>query len=113
MNKRKPYPSDLSDERWVPIDPAITAWKQERLRRSATGAPGSWDPREIVNVIFYPEPGRDVRGNTCPMISPPGQQCSATSPCRPRIQPGTGSGGRTTAHSASLMSEGSRPTRSK
>jgi hypothetical protein len=27
MGERKPYPSDLSDERWALIEPVITAWK--------------------------------------------------------------------------------------
>jgi hypothetical protein len=27
VNERKPYPSDLSDERWALIEPVITAWK--------------------------------------------------------------------------------------
>ncbi|MER6943833.1 hypothetical protein ABT294_07400 [Nonomuraea sp. NPDC000554] len=27
MNGRKPYASDLSDERWALIEPVITAWK--------------------------------------------------------------------------------------
>lgn len=43
----KPYPSDLSDERWALIEPMITAWKQARVGRSATGDPGSCDLREI------------------------------------------------------------------
>ncbi|MFJ8932096.1 IS5 family transposase [Streptomyces sp. NPDC102364] len=53
MSEREPYPSDLTDERWALIEPAITAWKQERVGRSATGDPGSCDLREIVNAIFY------------------------------------------------------------
>jgi transposase len=43
----------LSDERWALIEPVITAWKQDRVGRSATGDPGSCDLREIVNAIFY------------------------------------------------------------
>ncbi|MFZ3555878.1 IS5 family transposase [Streptomyces sp. BH055] len=53
MSERKPYPSDLSDERWALIEPVITAWKQNRVGRSATGDSGSCDLREIVNAIFY------------------------------------------------------------
>jgi transposase len=51
--KRKPYLSDLSDEQWALIEPMITAWKQDRVARSATGDPGSCDLREVVNAIFY------------------------------------------------------------
>ncbi|MFI0242610.1 transposase [Streptomyces sp. NPDC016845] len=50
---REPYPSDLSDERWALIEPMITAWKQDRVARSATGDPGSCDLREVVSAIFY------------------------------------------------------------
>lgn len=51
--ERRPYPSDLSDEQWTLIEPMITAWKQGRVARSATGDPGSCDLREVVNAIFY------------------------------------------------------------
>ncbi len=51
--ERKPYPSDLSDVQWALIEPMITAWKQARVARSATGDPGACDLREIVNAIFY------------------------------------------------------------
>ncbi|GGS20469.1 hypothetical protein GCM10010269_69220 [Streptomyces humidus] len=51
--EREPYPSDLSDEQWALIEPMITAWKQDRVARSATGDPGSCDLREVVNAIFY------------------------------------------------------------
>lgn len=50
---RRPYPSDLSDEHWALIEPMITAWKQDRVARSATGDPGARDLREVVNAIFY------------------------------------------------------------
>ncbi|MEU1408371.1 IS5 family transposase [Streptomyces sp. NPDC005728] len=51
--KREPYLSDLSDEQWALIEPMITAWKQDRVARSATDGPGSCDLREVVNAIFY------------------------------------------------------------
>ncbi|MCF1600278.1 transposase [Streptomyces muensis] len=50
---REPYVSDLSDEQWALIEPMITAWKQERVARSANGDPESCDLREVVNAIFY------------------------------------------------------------
>ncbi|WP_406511051.1 IS5 family transposase [Streptomyces sp. NBC_00161] len=51
--KREPYLSDLSDEQWALIEPMTTAWKLDRVARSATGDPGSCDLREVVNAIFY------------------------------------------------------------
>ncbi|GAA0659667.1 hypothetical protein GCM10010193_08230 [Kitasatospora atroaurantiaca] len=46
-------PSDVTDGRWELVRPMIESWKQERVARSATGAPGSCDLREVVNAIFY------------------------------------------------------------
>ncbi|MFI8281388.1 transposase [Streptomyces sp. NPDC085929] len=51
--KREPYLSDLSDGQWALIELMITAWKQDRAARSATGDSGSCDLREVVNAIFY------------------------------------------------------------
>jgi transposase len=51
--ERMPYATDLSDEQWALIEPLVTAWKQERVARSATGAPGSCDLREVVNALLY------------------------------------------------------------
>jgi transposase len=51
MSERKPYPSDLSDERWALIEPVITAWKA--AHPSVSGHQGSYAMREIVNAIFY------------------------------------------------------------
>lgn len=48
-----PYATDLSDEQWALIEPLVTAWKQERVARSATGDPGSRDLREVVNALLY------------------------------------------------------------
>lgn len=39
--ERMPYATDLSDEQWALIEPLVTAWKQDRVSRSATGDPGS------------------------------------------------------------------------
>lgn len=35
------------------IEPMITAWKQERVARSATRNPGVRELREVVKAIFY------------------------------------------------------------
>ncbi|MFE2073003.1 IS5 family transposase [Streptomyces misionensis] len=51
MSERKPYPSDLSDEQWVLIEPVITAWKNRH--RSVSGHQGAYEMRESVNSILY------------------------------------------------------------
>ncbi|MFE0421861.1 transposase [Streptomyces sp. NPDC058953] len=51
--EREPHRSDLSDKQSVLIDLMITAWRQDRVARSATGDPGACDLREAVNAIFY------------------------------------------------------------
>ncbi|MFF5728250.1 IS5 family transposase [[Kitasatospora] papulosa] len=51
MSRRKPYPSDLSDEQWSLIEPVITAWKDRH--RSVSGQQGAYAMREIVNAILY------------------------------------------------------------
>ena len=51
MSERKPYPSDLSDERWALIKPVVTAWKA--AHPSVSGHQGCYAMREIINAIFY------------------------------------------------------------
>lgn len=51
MNERKPYATDLSDERWALIEPVITAWKA--AHPSVSGHQGRYQMREIVNAILY------------------------------------------------------------
>ncbi|MGW0811629.1 IS5 family transposase [Nonomuraea sp. NPDC002799] len=51
MSERKPYPSDLSDERWELIRPVITSWKGQHP--SVSGHEGRYEMREIVNAILY------------------------------------------------------------
>ena len=58
--KREPYPSDLADEQWALIEPMITAWKQDRVARSATGDLGSRDLREVVNDLLSEPDGLPV-----------------------------------------------------
>ena len=44
--KRKPYPSDLTDEQWAVLEPLIPpAWPGGRPRKT--------DMREVVNALFY------------------------------------------------------------
>jgi transposase len=51
MSVRRRYPSDLTDERWALIEPALTAWKAGHP--SASGHQGGYELREIVNAILY------------------------------------------------------------
>lgn len=51
--ERMPYATDLSDGQWALIEPLVTAWKQKRVARSATGDAGSCDLREVVNALLY------------------------------------------------------------
>ncbi|MCW2877558.1 MAG: transposase family protein, partial [Sphaerisporangium sp.] len=46
MSERKPYPSDLSDDRWALIEPVITAWKA--THPSVSGHQGGYAMREII-----------------------------------------------------------------
>ena len=47
--KRKPYPSDLSDQQWVLIEPLLPRVS----RRRRPGRPRKSDLREVVNALFY------------------------------------------------------------
>lgn len=44
--KRKPYPSDLTDEQWSLLAPLLP-------RPGRRGRPRKTDPREVVNALFY------------------------------------------------------------
>jgi putative transposase len=44
--KRKPYPSDLTDEQWALLEPLLP-------RPSRRGRPRKTDLREVVNALFY------------------------------------------------------------
>src|SRR5438477_9121411 len=46
--KRKPYPSDLTDEQWALIEPLLP-----RANRRRPGRPRKTDLREVVNALFY------------------------------------------------------------
>lgn len=51
VSERKPYATDLSDERWALIEPVITAWKA--AHPSVSGHQGKYEMREIVNALLY------------------------------------------------------------
>jgi transposase len=51
VSDRKPYKSDLSDERWALIEPVTTAWKAKHP--SVSGHQGKYEMREIVNALLY------------------------------------------------------------
>lgn len=44
--KRKPYPSDLTDEQWERLKPLVE-------RKGGPGHPGTLDLREVLNALFY------------------------------------------------------------
>ncbi|GAA3236339.1 IS5 family transposase [Actinocorallia longicatena] len=48
---RRSYLSDISDERWVLVEPVLTAWKAKHP--SVSGHSGGYAMREIVNAILY------------------------------------------------------------
>src|SRR5215468_9986871 len=47
--KRKPYPSDLTDEQWTLIEPLLP----RASRRRRPGRPRRTALREIANALFY------------------------------------------------------------
>jgi transposase len=52
--RRRAYPSDLSDARWELIEPVLAAWRFERRGRALDfSRPPRHDPREIMNAILY------------------------------------------------------------
>jgi transposase len=51
VSDRKPYKSDLSNERWALIEPVITSWKVQHP--SVSGHGGRYEVREIVNALLY------------------------------------------------------------
>ncbi|MCI3928898.1 IS5 family transposase [Streptomyces sp. AN091965] len=51
MSMRMSYSTDVSDERWVLVEPVITAWKA--AHPSVSGHQGRYAMREIVNAILY------------------------------------------------------------
>ena len=48
MNRRKSYPSDLTDDEWT-----LLALLLERPKRDGRGRPRTVDRREVVNAILY------------------------------------------------------------
>jgi putative transposase len=48
MNRRKSYPSDLTDDEWELLAPLL-----ERPKRDGRGRPRTVDRREVVNAILY------------------------------------------------------------
>ena len=56
VSERKPYPSDLPDERWALIEPMITAWKAAHRQILAvfaeTGQPMS--ARDLCQALDLP-----------------------------------------------------------
>jgi transposase len=53
MINRRPYATDLSDARWSLIEPALSAWRAERVAAGPAITQPVHDLREIVNAILY------------------------------------------------------------
>lgn len=52
--KQRPYPSDLSDARWGPLESTLTAWRAERRGKGPDiGRPPEHDLRRIMDAIRY------------------------------------------------------------
>ncbi len=43
---RRPYPSDLSDEGWVLLEPLLASSERR-------GRPPKWSARRVANAVFY------------------------------------------------------------
>lgn len=54
MNDRLPHNTDLSDMRWVLIEPVILAWKARHP--PVSGHECRYPMREIVNALIYQAP---------------------------------------------------------
>jgi transposase len=50
---RRPYATDLSDARWVLLEPVLSAWRAERAGAGLGLSEPVHDLREIVNAILY------------------------------------------------------------
>jgi transposase len=67
---RKPYRSDLSDERWALIEPILAEWRAARVGLGIS--PPRHDLREIVNAILYVN-RTSVQWDYLPHDFPPGK----------------------------------------
>jgi len=50
---RRPYPSDLSDARWLLVEAILSEWRAAREEKGLDIRPPIHDLREIVNAILY------------------------------------------------------------
>ncbi|WP_433259659.1 transposase (plasmid) [Streptosporangium sp. CA-135522] len=49
-----PYPSDLSNARWAPVEPVLSAWRADRRGKGLDiGRPCEHDLRAIMNATLY------------------------------------------------------------
>ncbi|MER7896274.1 hypothetical protein ABTX62_09110 [Streptomyces sp. NPDC096046] len=51
MSERKPCKTDVSDEQWALVEPALAAWKA--AHPSVSGHQGRYARREIGNALLY------------------------------------------------------------
>ncbi|KEF01943.1 transposase [Streptomyces rimosus] len=54
MSARRRYPSDLSDARWVLVEPLLTRWREDIVRRGLNiGHPPRHDLRDLLDAVLY------------------------------------------------------------
>jgi transposase len=53
VTQRRAYPSDVSDDRWALIAPALESWQAARLARSPVPVQPKYELREVWNAILY------------------------------------------------------------
>lgn len=54
MSARRRYPSDLSDARWALVEPLLTNWREEIIRRGLNiGHPPRHDLRDLLDAVLY------------------------------------------------------------
>ncbi len=54
MSARRRYPSDLSDTRWALVEPLLTNWREEVIRRGLNiGHPPRHDLRDLLDAVLY------------------------------------------------------------
>jgi transposase len=54
MSARRRYPSDLSDARWALVEPLLTSWREDKVRRGLNiGHPPRHELRDLLDAVLY------------------------------------------------------------